>query len=162
MELSNGLSNLFDQFVKEKRYMSNLSESTLESCQQVFNRFEKYAGGFPSPDTLSQFVVGMRQAGLSVTTCNLSIRSFNSFLTWLKEHKHTQEYLKIKRLKEEKKVMRTFSAEPLKALTSWKPTPGSRNEVRLYAVLCTLADPGIRINEALTIELCSASSRIRS
>jgi len=49
----------------------------------------KYVGEMPSEKNLSRFVMEMRTAGLNTTTCNISIRAFNSFLTWMKENHPT-------------------------------------------------------------------------
>jgi integrase/recombinase XerD len=59
----------------------------------------------------------------------------------------------MKRLKEEKRVLKTFSDEHLKALVNWKPRQNKRNECRIYAILSTLTDCGLRITECLEIEL---------
>ena len=90
----------------------------------------------------------MREANLSVTTCNISIRSFNSFLSWLRQHKHIGE-LRLKTLRDEKRVLKTFSDEQVKALIQWKPDLKNRNDIRIHAVLHFLTDTGVRIGEAL-------------
>ncbi len=153
MDLNNGLSKLFERFITEKRFLSNLSERTIASYTEIFARWQRLVGEFPTRENLSTFVIEMRQAGLSPTTCNISIRSFNSFLSWLRENGHLAEPFKIKQLKAEKKIMRTFSDEQLAALLKWKPDPKSRNQMRAYAVLCTLTDCGFRVSEALGIEV---------
>lgn len=114
MQESKGFSieQLFSQFIKEKRYVHNLSEKTLESYEAVFTRWQRLVGGFPNPTDLIDFVINMREKGLSVTTCNISIRSFNSFLSWLHKYEHAPK-LKILRLKEEKRVMLTFSDQQI-------------------------------------------------
>src|SRR5262249_43204868 len=141
---------LFEKFIKDKRFLANLSEETLESYGQVYARWEKYAGGMPTQDLLDQFVIGMREASLSVSTCNISIRSFNSFLTWLYEKGHTSEHFIIKKLKEEKRVMKTFGDDQLADFLSWKPQ--TDGDWRFYTMFCTLADTGIRVKECLTIK----------
>jgi len=73
----------------------------------------------------------------------------NSFLSWLKENEHTQEHLKIRQLKEEKKVLQTFDERQIKKIIGWKPT--GFYQWRLYALLCLIIDTGIRIEEALTL-----------
>src|SRR5436190_1317814 len=111
---------LFKKFIRDKEFVANLSPRTLHSYRQVFDRWKKYVGAMPTKDNLDEFIIGMRQAGLSPVTCNISIRSFNSFLSWLSEKGHIPEPLKIKKLKEEKKIMRTFSDAELTAILNWK------------------------------------------
>lgn len=147
------ISTLFERYKKEKRYIANLSERTLRCYTQVFDRWVKYIGGMPTKESLGDFVIKMREAGLSTVTVNISIRCFNSFLTWLKENEHIKEPLKIKRIKEEKRVLKTFSDEKLKALLHWRPDQKKVNECRIHAVLATLTDCGLRITECLEIEL---------
>jgi hypothetical protein len=76
---------LFNLFLKEKQYLSNVSPKTIRSYQQAFNCYTKLGGQSPTKDDLKNFVVRMREAGLSVGGCNVYIRSINSFLTWLHE-----------------------------------------------------------------------------
>jgi hypothetical protein len=45
----------------------------------------KYVEEMPNELNLSQFVIDLRDHNLSTTTCNISITTFNSFLTWMKE-----------------------------------------------------------------------------
>ena len=145
------ISDLFAQFIKEKRYVANLSERTIHSYEKhVFKRWMKYIGEMPTKTNLTQFIVKMREDGLSPTTCNITIRSFNSFLSWLSENGH--EKLRMQQLKAEKKIMKTFSEDQMKVLLSWRPDK-SRNQIRLYVLMCILADTGIRISEALSLEL---------
>ena len=82
-------------------------------------------------------------------TCNIYIRSINSFLTWLFENGHIREPLKIKQLKEEKRVRQEYSDAELSVLLSFKPR--TFYEWRLYALISLLVDTGVRIDEALTL-----------
>jgi integrase/recombinase XerD len=111
----------------------------------------------PTEKNLSRFVLGMREAGLSITTCNIYIRSINSFLTWLKENGHCPQTFKngkpfkLAKLPEEKKQLRVFDDGDIHKILSFKPS--GKNEQRIYALICTLIDTGIRINEALNLEI---------
>ena len=79
------IERLFEQYKKEMLYLRNFSERTLRIYQEVFGKWQMYVGEMPSEQNLSRFIIGMREAGLNTTTCNMSIRGFNAFLTWLKE-----------------------------------------------------------------------------
>jgi len=151
------VNTLFDQYKKEMRYLKNFSEKTLKLYTEVFDRWMKYVAEMPTEKNLSQFVIGMREAGLNTTSCNINIRSFNAFLGWLKENGHCPQTFtngksfKLAKLPEEKKQLRVFSDEDIAKILSFKPN--DRNDQRIYALICTLIDTGIRINEALNIEL---------
>jgi len=95
----------------------------------------------------------MIEAGLNTATCNISIRGFNSFLTWLKEKSHCPQTFtngkpfKLSKLAEDKKTLCVFDDADIHKIHSFKP--GLMNEWRIYTLVCTLIDTGIRINEAL-------------
>lgn len=143
------IETLFELYVKEMRFLRNFSERTLQGYREAFKRWQKYAGGIPTEEKLSQYVIGMRVAGLNPTTCNISIRATNAFLTWLKDKKII-ENIRIKRLPEEKKKMRTFDDKAIKAMLTFKPK--GRNEQRAYAMACLFIDTGVRFSEAKTIQ----------
>src|SRR5262245_23839328 len=151
------LEKLFEQYKKEMLYLRNFSEKTLKMYQEIFNRWIKYVGQFPAEKNLSQFVIGMRETGLNTTSCNISIRGFNSFLTWLKDNGHCPQTFsngkpfKLAKLPEEKKQLRVFDDADIHKILSFKPK--GRNAHRIYALICTLIDTGIRINEALNLEV---------
>jgi len=101
----------------------------------------------PTKDTLKDFVVGMRESGLSAGGCNVYIRSINSFLSWLHESGHIREPLKIKQLPKPRTVIKVFSEKHVQALLKFRPkTP---YEWRLHALVCLLIDSGTRIDEVL-------------
>jgi integrase/recombinase XerD len=156
-EQSQTVNTLFDQFTKELKYLRNLSERTIFSYRDAFERWLKFVGAMPTERNLSQFVLGMREAGLSITSCSIYIRSVNSFLTWLKDNGHCPQTFsngkpfKLAKLPEEKKQLRVFDDADIHKILSFKPK--GRNDHRIYALLCTLIDTGIRINEALNLEI---------
>lgn len=57
----------FEQFIKERIYLKNVSPRTLEWHRACF----KWLGRFPiTEDGPKNFVIGMRQAGLQPVSCN--------------------------------------------------------------------------------------------
>jgi hypothetical protein len=102
------IESLYEKFTKEKRFIANLSELTLKSYRQAFDRWLKCMGKImPTKENVNTYVICMREFGLSPVTCNISIRSFNAFLSWLAERDYPR--IQIKQLRVEKKVMKTFS-----------------------------------------------------
>lgn len=154
------LKNLFEQFLKEKQFLCNLSPKTIDSYRQAFNAYQRVlsraevdtsrADEIPTKDTLKDFVIGMREAGLSPGACNVYIRSINSFLGWLHENGHI-EPLRLKQLPQPKTVIKVFSEKHVQALIKFRPK--TQYEWRLYALVCLLIDTGARIDEVLTAQV---------
>lgn len=117
---------------------------------QTFLKWDKYAGGMPDKAKLNQFIIGQRAAGNSPVTVNIALRSFNAFLNWAYKNGHLPE-LKMKKLPVEKKVMRVFDDKHFQRLLSFRPSDSY--EHRTMAIIETLADTGLRIQECLTIEI---------
>ena len=141
------MSPFFNDFLKEKRFLNNLAENTLQSYRYAYKKFQGF--GLEKSE-LNRFVVSLRSEGLSVGACNVHIRSINSYLSWCFENGHTSEHLKIKLIKEHKRVVRTFSEPEVKAIITYKPK--DKHELRLHTILLVLLDTGMRINECLTLE----------
>ncbi|HEV7397632.1 MAG TPA: tyrosine-type recombinase/integrase [Pyrinomonadaceae bacterium] len=141
------MKELFAEFLKEKRYLCNLSPKTLDSYQQAFNCYVRLGCGTPTKDGLKDFVVNMRESGLSAGGCNVYIRSINSFLSWLLESGHIPEPLKIKQLPKPRTVIKVFSEQHVQALLKFRPR--TQYEWRLHALICLLIDSGTRIDEVL-------------
>lgn len=110
------LHELFAKFLKEKTFLVGISPKTVRSYKQAFNAYQRVlssmrtqANELPTKDTLKDFVIGMREAGLSPGACNVYIRSINSFLTWLRENNYVTEPLRLRQLPQPKKVIKVFS-----------------------------------------------------
>jgi integrase/recombinase XerD len=86
---------------------------------------------------------------MSVGCLNTYIKGINSFLDWLHENEATTERLKIKLLKQEKKVLRSFTDDELRRILNFKPKGFS--ESRIFALILTLIDTGGRIDEFLNL-----------
>jgi len=141
----------FEQFLQEKQYLTGVSKNTLDYLGYCWTAWKRTVGNSePSRATLDAFVIGIRQSGLSVGATNAYIRGLNSYFSWLFENGHTTEHFKLKALKAEQKVMKTFSDEQLKLLVSFRPKTFA--EHRLHTLICLLIDTGIRIEEALQID----------
>lgn len=144
---------MFDQFVKELQYLKNVSPLTVKSYRQAYERYCRFTGErdiLPTKASLNQFVIGMREAGLKPTSCNISIRAINSYLGWLHENEFVKERLKIKQLKSERKVIEPYTDEELQKVLAFKPK--DFYERRLTTLAALLIDTGIRIEEALTLK----------
>lgn len=140
---------MFEQFLREKRYLNNVSPNTIDFYQYAYNAYKRTIGTEINNQNLKEFVIKLKEAGLATTSINCYIRGINSYLTWLFENEHTTEHLKIKQLQEEKVIITPFTDSQLQALISYKPKAPSWT--RLHTLLCLLIDTGLRIDEALTL-----------
>jgi integrase/recombinase XerD len=145
------LDTLFAQFLKEKRYLQNVAENTIyfyERCFIAWKQTMKEEG--ITKLSINQFVIGMREAGRSPAVCDAYIRGFNVFLSWLHENGQIPEKLAIKRLKLEKRVMKTFPEASLRAIINYRPK--GFYEYRTHAMIMASLDTGARIDELLTLK----------
>lgn len=131
---------MFEDFIRERRYLSNVSQRTIEWYRQSFKWLDNPN---PTEADLKEFVIRMRQAGLAASSCNNRTRAVNAYLKWLGSG------LKVPKMKESQRVLPTFSADDIQKIMRWKPKPYTRR--RLQCLMLTLADTGIRINEALSL-----------
>ncbi len=142
----------FELFLQEKKFVQNVSKHTTAFYQYSFNALKKYSSIRNISDiskiSLIELISNMRQQGMSVSCTDARIRGINPFLTWLYENEYTKEHFKIKRLRFQKRIMKTFTDAQVKAFLDYKPK--NFPELRLHTLLLLLLDCGIRINEALT------------
>lgn len=141
----------FELFVREKRYVQNVSEHTIEFYTRGKNMFVRH--GFDlttiSKVQLMECVTSMREGGMSASCADAHIRAINPFLTWLFQNELTETHFKVARIKYEKRAMKTFTDAQIGAIINYKPQEWFGK--RLITLLLVLADTGIRINEALTL-----------
>lgn len=130
----------FEQFIRERIYLKNVSPRTVEWYRESF----KWLVKFPLTEAgLKEFVIAMRQSGLKPVSCNGRIRVANAFLKWL------ESPLKLSRLKEEEKIPATFHDRDITRLLAWKPLTATGR--RLHTIVCTLLDTGLRADEVLSL-----------
>jgi len=68
---------LFEQLLSERRYLRNVTPSTLEWHETVFKALQKFLGADVAPpikSNLQAFVVTIRQRGVKPVSCNTSVR----------------------------------------------------------------------------------------
>lgn len=145
---------LFNDFLKEKQFLKNVTKKTLTFYNSAFSAFQRIFPILPEANqlnkvTLNKFVIGMRELNLSPISCNTHISAMNSFLSWLFENGHTEQHLKIKKLQAEKKIIQAWSEVQIKAIINYKPK--TFFQLRLYSLCLMLLDTGCRITEALTL-----------
>src|ERR1035437_6946154 len=69
----------FEQFIREKQYVTNVSQCTLSWYRQALRWFPCE---HPTQRELQEMVIRMREKGLKETAVNSYITCFNSYLHW--------------------------------------------------------------------------------
>jgi integrase/recombinase XerD len=143
----------FEQFIREKQYINNVSPKTIRTYRDSLKAFEKFAGcscpQYLTAKSLRSFVVTAGGCGVSPGAINTFARSVNSYLTWLHREGHISEPLAIPKVKQPKRIIPTYSADDVVRILSHKPR--NHTERRLLTVLALLVDTGLRIEEALIL-----------
>jgi integrase/recombinase XerD len=137
----------FSQFIKERKYLSNVSPATVEWYEQSFAWLGTES---PSDADLKEFVFRMREKGLKATACNCRIRAVNAYLKW------TGSLLRAQRMKEPQLVLPTLTGSQVTQLVKWKPRSFYQRRLHLTALM--LLDTGCRITEALTLHVSDIDS----
>jgi integrase/recombinase XerD len=134
------MTPLFDRFLQERKYLKNVSPRTIEWHEQSL----KWLGTEqPTEMDLRDFVLRMRTAGLKASSVNCRIGSVNAYLSW------TDSPLRIPKLKQESYVPATYSSTQIRSILRWKPRGFFQR--RLHALMLTLLDTGVRLDEALSL-----------
>jgi len=136
----------FNQFIKERTFLKNVSPGTIIWYKQSFNWL-----GNPNPTQadLTNFVIRMREAGLKPASCNNRIRAVNAYLKW------ANLGLKLAKIKEPKCVFELYTVDDIKKIARFKPLsddPQCWARIRAQVLALTLADTGCRISELLTLQ----------
>ena len=100
----------FEQFIQEKKYLANVSPAT---CEWYASSLRWLPGPSPDEDQLKEMVMRMRTRGLKAFSCNCHIRAINSYLHWCSGARAgccaACTHLRVPRLKEEQRILPTFS-----------------------------------------------------
>lgn len=126
----------FEEFLKERQYLKNVSDKTLVYYRCAFKSWEQR-----SEDNWKTWIVNLRQAGLSAVSINTYICAMNAYWKW------AETGLKVEYLKEEQKILATFSPEQIKRLIAFKPR--GVNQTRTHTAAMLILDGGYRVSEVL-------------
>jgi integrase/recombinase XerD len=133
---------MFEQFIKERKLLSNVSPATVEWYKQSLAWLGTES---PTDAQLKATVMRMREQGLKATGCNCRIRAINAYLKWAESPHHTPP------MKEPQLVLPTFTAPQVKMLLGWKAKGFYQR--RLHLLTLILLDTGCRISEATGIHV---------
>jgi integrase/recombinase XerD len=126
------------QFISERKYLLNVTPKTIIWYGCGFKAFE---GALDSLEAAKGRIVALRDRSVSAITVNSYLRCINAFWKWQGKD------WKIRRLKEEQKILATFNAEHIYRLVQWKPI--GRNQMRAHTIAMVALDTGLRISELL-------------
>lgn len=141
---------LLDKFLKERRYLKNISAKTEIYYRQAWRNWCEKTDGQITKDNALTFMEKLREAGVKPVSCNTYISALNAFFVWLFQNKHIEEPLKIPKLKADLPLLKTVPLKNLQALLDFKPK--TYGEKRIQAILVLIIDTGMRIDcEALNV-----------
>jgi hypothetical protein len=74
------VSQLFEQFLAQRRYLKNVTSSTIEWYETAFKALQRTHGVDPamSKSTLQSFVVSLRKRNVKPISCNTYIKALNA------------------------------------------------------------------------------------
>lgn len=146
------MEDLYAHFVKERKYLRNVSPSTISAYEWAWRAFSPVLSRRERiiKAEVLQRISELREAGLTAVSVNTYLRSLNAFLRWLHEEGRSDQPLSIPRLKEEQKVLSVFSGAQIARLIAFKPASVSEQRSQVLALL--ILDTGLRIDEALSLD----------
>jgi integrase/recombinase XerD len=133
--------NRFEQFLKERTYLNNVSPRTIEWHTQSLKWL---ALENPTEAECKAAVLRMREAGLKASSVNCRIRSINAYLKW------SGSTIKLSKMKEPTLALSVFSQADIQKFMGVKPK--GFYERRLQTLVLMLADVGARISELLGLK----------
>lgn len=143
----------FEQFTRERQFLSNVSPSTLEWYKHSFKWLNTDS---PTLEQLKDAVLRMREKGLKATGCNSAIRAINTYMHWSTVGADVKcspacKHPRIAQLKEPVLVLPTFTEQQVRLLVKHKPK--RKCQKRLHLLILFLLDTGCRISEALNLRV---------
>jgi site-specific recombinase XerD len=124
------LDQLFQQFLRERTYITNVTPKTLawyEAAWKSFKRSRPAASPQPASESLisrtdlQSFVVHLRERGVRPVTCNTWLRALNAFCRWLHEQGEIPSLVKLAPQRLEKRIIRTHDEPALRMLLTYRP-----------------------------------------
>ncbi len=143
----------FEQFIRERQFLSNVTPSTVEWYQ---NSLKWLPSDSPTQDDLKDAVLRMREKGLKPSGCNSAIQALNCYAHWASVGADSKcgsgcRHPKVTQLKVPQLVLPTFTPQQVRLLLTWKPK--GKYQRRLHLVILFLLDSGCRISEALGLRV---------
>lgn len=151
------LQALFDQFLRERVYVNNITPATREWYECAWKAFGSTLAERPATGPvitkadLQNFVIALRERGVRPVSCNTWLRALNAFARWLHEQGEIPALVKLKPQRLEKRIIRTHGDAAIRAIVTYRPTTFAHR--RVHALALTILDTGCRIEELLTADV---------
>lgn len=160
------LDVFFERFTKERQYLKAVTSSTLAWYRHSFHAFQPvlekdYATASECKAAVIDHIQFLKERGRGnqAVSINTYLRWLKTFLRWCHEEKIIKEPIKLSWLKEEQKILPTFTKEHVQKLLSYKPVSTSVNRYgpavlhleRLHTLVCLFLDSGLRLSEGLAL-----------
>ena len=122
-------TTLFKQFLDERRFLHNVTPSTIEWYETAFKALQRTSGQAApliTKSSLQGFVVAMRQRNVKPVSVNTYIKALNAFCRWLHAESHHADRIELGLRKLEKRLVLTLTDDQMTALASPSrpPCPG--------------------------------------
>lgn len=150
------LASYVEQFIQERRFLKGVSPKTLEWYKYSFKAFAPVlTTSFEASTTLKAGIIKrigeLQQTGRGnkAVSINTYLRCLKTFLLWCHTEGIVKERVKLSWLKEEDKILATFSPEQIKRIVNWKPV--RRSDARLHTLVLTAIDTGLRVEELVSL-----------
>lgn len=145
-----------EQFIRSGTYLRAWSPRTVRTYRQAFTSLQQCPRATPEEGSLTKarleaWVAWLRQKGVSPGGVNMYVRTVNSYLAWKHEEGLSPERLRLRLLPNPPRPLRAISDAEVRLLLAHRPA--CRNEQRAMALSALLLDTGLRIEEALGLEL---------
>src|SRR5712691_11652569 len=150
------LEQLFQQFLRERTYITNVTPKTREWYESAWKAFTAALRVASERDRsvalinktdLQQFIVHLRERGVKPVTCNTWLRAMNAFCRWLHDQGELPAPVKLKPQRLEKRIIRTHADAAVRAIVTYRPKTFAH--WRVYSLVSTILDTGCRIEEVL-------------
>jgi integrase/recombinase XerD len=145
-----------ERFIKERQYMKGVSPATVEWYRQSFKAFapvleRPYQCTTDLKAAIIEHIGQVQTAGRGnkAVSINTYLRCLRAFLRWAHEEKIVKEPVKLNWLKEEEKILSTFTPLQIQQIVNRKPV--GRNETRIRMAAITAMDTGMRFQELLNL-----------
>jgi integrase len=117
------LAALFDQFVKERHFLKNVTPKTLTWYDIAYRNYRAVVpdDALPSKASLQALVIALRERGIRPVTTSTYIAAMNAFCVWLHQEGHLAVPLKLQKLRVEKRVLTLLDDMQMRALIRFRP-----------------------------------------
>jgi len=141
----------------------NLRQRTIEWYQEVLQNYflrdfvqEKFGNKCPAEfytEDVERYIVFMSQRGISVETANVRLRALRAFWNFMYENGYIDHKVKVKLIKGDKKIIKTFSEEEVKKLIERPRNLESFADLRDWAMICFLIGTGVRMGTLIELRV---------